>query len=213
MISQATLDVILPFVLCALAGAALAVFELIKTFGKWIGRYWTDRYVLGLLLINIFTAMLVYAFLRYALGIENTIWLALITGLTFPAVLRSRFTFYRPFGRASGALDTEGFSLAIDGWYRKLQSVCYEEVDSQIADARNQKAKRLRDRYTEKQMIDLLNDHIDSELMIDQQQDHLQQLADIKALADAATRKRRLALLIVNLLPEQRLKQLLKGRP
>jgi hypothetical protein len=210
---QATLDTVFPFVLCALAGAALAIFELIKTFGKWIGRYWTDRYVVSLLLINMITAMLVYAFLRYALGIENTVWLALITGLTFPAILRSRFTFYRPFGSSQGALDTEGFSLAIDGWYRKLQSLCYEEVNSQIADARNEKAKRLRDRYTEKQLIDLLTDHIDSELMADQKQDHLQQLADIKALADAAARKRRLALLIVDLLPEPRVKQLLKGRP
>jgi hypothetical protein len=210
---QAALDVLFPFVLCALAGAALAVFELIKTFGKWIGRYWTDRYVVSLLIINMITAMLVYAFLRYALGVQSTFWLALITGLTFPAILRSRFTFYRPFGSSQGALDTAGFSLAIDGWYRKLQSLCYEEVNSQIADARNQKAKRLRDGFSEKQMIDLLTDHIDSELMPDQKRDHLEQLADIRALTDAAARKRRLALLMVDLLPEQRVKQLLKGRP
>jgi hypothetical protein len=209
---QATLDAIIPFAICALAGALLAVFELIKTFGKWIGRYWTDRYVVSLLLINVITAMLVYAFLRYALGIENTIWLALITGLTFPAILRSRFTFYRPFGSSQGALDTAGFSLALDGWYRKLQSLCYEEVNSQIADARNQKAKRLRERFTEKQLIDLLTDHIESELMADQKQDHLEQLNSIRAIIDAATRKRRLALLVVDLLPEQRVKQLMKNR-
>ena len=209
---QATLDVIIPFAICALAGAALAVFELIKTFGKWIGRYWTDRYVAGLLIINMITAMLVYAFLRYALGVQSTFWLAVITGLTFPAILRSRFTFYRPFGSSQCALDTAGFSLAIDSWYRKLQSLCYEEVNSQIADARNQKAKRLRERFTEKQMIDLLADHIDSELMPDQKRDHLEQLDSIKALADAVTRKRRLSLLIVDLLPEQRVKQHLKSR-
>jgi hypothetical protein len=210
---QAALDAVIPFVICALAGAALAVFELIKTFGKWIGRYWTDRYVLSLLIVNMATAMIVYAFLRYGLGVQSTLWLALITGLTFPAVLRSRFTFYRPFGSSQSPLDATGFSLAIDGWYRKLQSLCYEEVNSQIADARNQRAKRLRDRYTEKQLIELLTDHIDSELMADQKRDHLQQLEDIKSLADAATRKRRLSLLIVDLLPEQRVKQLLKNRP
>lgn len=210
---QATLDVVVPLVICALAGGALAVFELIKTFGKWIGRYWADRYVVTLLLVNSVTAMIVYMFLRYALDVKSTLWLALITGITFPAILRSRFTFYRPFGSNQGALDTTGFSLAIDGWYRKLQSLCYEEVNSQIADARNQKAKRLRERYTEKQMIELLTDHIDSELMADQQREHLDQLERVKALADAITRKRRLSLLIVDLFPEQRVKQLLKNRP
>lgn len=209
---QTAFDILLPFIICAVAGALLAVFELIKTFGKWIGRYWTDRYVVSLLVINMVTAMLVYAFLRYALGVQSTLWLALITGITFPAILRSRFTFYRPFGSGQSPLDTEGFSLAIDGWYRKLQSLCYEEVNSQIADARNEKAKRLRDGYSEKQMIDLLTDHIDAELMADQKQDHLKQLDDIKALPDAATRKRRLALLIVDLFTEQRVKQLLRGR-
>jgi hypothetical protein len=49
--------------------------------------------------------------------------------------------------------------------------------------------------------------------MPDQKRDHLEQLADIRALTDAAARKRRLALLIVDLLPEPRVKQLLKGRP
>ncbi len=208
---QAVVNTLLPFVVCALAGGLLAVFELIKTFGKWIGRYWRDRYVLTLLVINMLTASVVYAFLRYALNVESTFWLVVITGFTFPAILRSRFTFYRPFGRAQGALDTEGFALSLDSWYRNLQSLCYEEVNSQIADARNEKAKRLRDRLDEKQLIETLADHIDSELMADQKQEHFDQLDSIKAIADDVTRKRRLSLLIVDLLPEQRVKQLLRN--
>jgi hypothetical protein len=76
-------DIIIPFTVCVLAGFILAVVELFQTFGRWIGPYWRNRYVIALTILNIVTAAVVYAFLRYALSIENTIWLAIITGITF----------------------------------------------------------------------------------------------------------------------------------
>ena len=146
-------DVVLPLVVCGLFGGLLAILELIQAFGKWIGRYWSNRYVIALVGLNAIAAAGVFAFLRYALGVESSLWLIVVTGLTFPTILRSRFTFYRPLGKAASTLDTEGFSLRIDGWYRKLQNLCLDELNSQIANERRATLARLRRCLTDQDRI------------------------------------------------------------
>jgi len=98
---------ILPFIVCAVCGAGLATLELIRTFGKWIGRYWLNRYAFALIALNVAASLAVFAFLRYGLEVESTLIVAVVTGLTFPAILRTRFTFYRPVGKAESGLNVE----------------------------------------------------------------------------------------------------------
>lgn len=203
---------ILPFVLCAIVGLLLAIVELIQTFGRWIGPYWRSRSVVGVMLLNMATACGVYAFIRYALEVENGLWLAVITGLTFPAILRSRFTFYQPLGKGDG-VDAEGFSLTIDSWYRNLQNSCYEEVNSQIAAKRAQTMSRLRHCLKQKEMSEQLSDHIAAEVMSEQRKVHQEQLDEILALAKPADRERRLAALMLEIMPETVIKRLLRSCP
>lgn len=200
---------LIPFLACAIAGALLAALELIRTFGKWIGRYWTNRYVLSLVMLNVLSAMGVYAFLRYALGVQSDIWLAIITGVTFPTILRSRFTFYRPIGKAGEQLDTDSFSVTVDGWYRTLQDRCYEEINSRIAAANSEVQARLKNCLTDQQMIDALQDHIAAEPMSDKRAMHEQALHEIRGIRDLAMRKRRLAVLMTDLMPEEKIKRIL----
>jgi hypothetical protein len=201
----------IPFLVCAFFGALLAVLELVRTFTKWIGRYWTNRYVLSLIGLNVFSAVGVYAFLRYALGVQNDIWLAIITGVTFPTILRSRFTFYRPIGKANEQLDTDSFSVTIDGWYRTLQDRCYEEINSQIAAANSEVQARLKKCLSESKMIETLEDHIAAEPISDKRVAHESLLAEVRTLKDAAPRKRRLAVLMTELMPGQKIQAILRA--
>lgn len=145
-----------PLLLSLAAGGVFGILELLQTFGRWIGRYWLNRYTLSIVALNGLTALLVFAFLRYALEIRSGPWLAAITGFTFPTILRSRFTFYRPFSAKGGPVDTEGFSLAVDGFYRQLQSLCYAEVNSQIAADRRLLLDRIRRRFPQPDLTQVL---------------------------------------------------------
>lgn len=202
-------DFVLPFLLCATAGLLLSMFELFKTFGRWLGSYWLNRYVIFIIALNIVVAVFVYAFLHFALGIENTLWLALITGVTFPTILRSRFIFYRPV--AKEGIDINGFSLTLDGWYRDLQNICYEVVNNRIAGDRAQTMARLRKCLTPAEMNDHLSDHIESGVMQDKRQEYRQQLRAVMEIEDRKTRERRLAAMMMQLMSDKQIKNLLKG--
>jgi len=205
------MDMIWPFIICGLFGVLLAVMELIRTFGKWIGRYWTNRYVLSLIGLNAVTAMGVFAFMRYVLGVQSDVWLAIVTGITFPTILRSRFTFYRPLGKSKATIDVDGFSLTVDGWYRNLQNLCYEEVNTQIASERSKLLTRLRRCLTDKKMIELLRDHIAVEPMVEKKAEHASLLKTISELTDDEERHRQLAALMMDIMLESAIKQLLRG--
>ncbi|HEY4688765.1 MAG TPA: hypothetical protein VIK33_05595 [Anaerolineae bacterium] len=205
-----SLESALPFVVCGGLGALLAIVELFQAFGKWIGRHWGNRYVLALIVLNILSAVGVYAFLRFVLGVENGLWQAVVTGVTFPTILRSHFTFYRPVSKTGAAIDTGSLSVTLDGWYRRLQNRCYDEVNSQIASDRSQMLKRIRDCLSEKQIVEALSDHIASELLGEQRKEHAAELQRIQSLKPDE-RKRLLAVMMIDLMPEPGVKQLLKG--
>lgn len=197
-----------PFVLCSIAGFALAIIELFTTFGRWLGKYWANKYVLSIIILNILTANVVYAILRFLFGIESTLWLAIITGVTFPTILRSRFTFYQPVGK--DGIDTESLSITLNKWYQELQNACYEEVNSLIAGDRAKMVTRLRHCFTPVQMRNFLSDHIESEVMVDKKERHRTQLEEILAIENNGKRERRLAVLMMTLMPPGRIADLLK---
>ena len=204
------LDVALPFVICALAGLLLSAFELMRSFRKRVWRYWLNRYVVALMALNAATAGVVYAVLRYALGVQSTFWLALVTGLTFPSLLRGRFTLYRPLDKAQNPPGGNEFALTLDAWYRELQRQCYDEVNSLIAADVSATIRRLRDCLSEKEMNEALSDHIAAEPLPDRQKEHAGEHQRIKDLSTADERRRRLAALMVEIMPGQRIEQILR---
>jgi len=98
----------------------------------------------------------------------------------------------------------------VDSWHRNLQDLCYEEVNSRIADSRARVLAALQKRLDEAEMIELLEDHIAAERMAETQAAHRKQLEDVRTLASATDRKRRLAVLMLDILPARRSEELLQ---
>jgi len=204
------LKAVAPFLICALAGALLAIFELVQTFRGWLGKHFFHREVAAIISLNIATALIVYSIIHFVIGVESTLWLAVATGVTFPAILRSNFTFYRPANSAGGAADLGAVSLRVGTWYENLQTLGVEAVNRTVADGRAQSLRELRETFSEQEIIDRLEDHITAELVEGSRQDHEQKLAAIRALTDASKRLRYLAGLALDILPESRIQEFLR---
>lgn len=124
------MSVLIPYILCSLAGAALAWFEIRQGLGRWMKL---SRAVVYLVLINILTACAVYAILIYALGVDNGWLQALYTGLVFPVILRSDFTLYQPISGSNDSDQSRSLKLPLGGWYQRLQKELKEETDAEAA--------------------------------------------------------------------------------
>ena len=204
------LDSILPYALCGVCGAGLAVIELLQTFGKWLGRFGKNRYAAALIVLNAVTAIGVLAFVRYVLEIESGIGTAVLTGLTFPTILRTDFTYFRAIGGETENPEQPRLSIPVHAWYRSIEDLCYKEVDREIADARAQAAMGIRRSLSQTQVVAAIDAHITGELIEENRAKHRAELEQILALADDNTRLTRLAALMVDVLPEARVQELLK---
>ncbi len=200
----------LPFVVCAFFGAVLAAIELLQTFGRWMGNHWLNRHVAKLIALNVLAACAVYAVLRFGLGVEDALRLAVVTGLTFPAILRSKFTLFRAAGRDEDS--PRELSIPIDAWYQNLQGLCVDEVNARIADATAREMRRLRECLSEPRMIEILADHIEAEPHPQSKEKHQRQLAQIRAMSDPTDRVRRLARLMIEIMPQGALQELVAGK-
>jgi len=193
-----TLDVVAPFVVAALAGAALAFFELLRTFQRNIGRALSSRWGLVLLSLNALSAVGVYAIVRYVFKFDAGIWTALVVGVTFPVVIRSRFTFYRQPGEKETANLTE-FSLKVDEFYQTLQGWCLDEVNTLLAEQRKALAEAIKKKLSVKQLEKELRDLIASGVMPEKRLEQEKKLDEILQTQDNARREQLLALLLIDL--------------
>jgi hypothetical protein len=202
-----TLDVVAPFVVAALAGAALAFFELLTTFQRNIGRALKSRWGLVLLGLNALSAVGVYAIVRYVFKFDAGIWTALVVGVTFPVVIRSRFTFYRQPGEKETADLTE-FSLKVDEFYQTLQGWCLNEVNTLLAEQRKALAEAIKNKFSVKQLEKELRDLIASGVMPEKRQEQEKKLDEILQTQDNARREQLLALLLIDLSTAESLRHL-----
>ena len=202
-----TLDVVAPFFVAALAGAALAFFELLRTFQRNIGRALKSRWGLVLLGLNALSAVGVYAIVRYVFKFDAGIWTALVVGVTFPVVIRSRFTFYRQPGEEDSANLTE-FSLKVDEFYQTLQGWCLDEVNTRLAEQRKALAEAIKNKFSVKQLEKELRDLIASGVMPEKRQEQEKKLDEILQTQDNARREQLLALLLIDLSTAESLRHL-----
>lgn len=202
------LDIAALFV-AALAGAALAFFELLTTFQRNIGRALSSRWGLVLVGLNALSAVGVYAIVRYVFKFDAGIWTALVVGVTFPVVIRSRFTFYRQPGEKETANLTE-FSLKVDEFYQALQGFCLNEVNTRLAEQRKALAETIKNRFTVKQLEKELRDLIASGVMPEKRQEQEKKLDEILQIQNNARREQLLALFLIDLSTPDGIRRLLR---
>ena len=189
-----------PFVIAALAGAALAFFELLKTFQRNIGSALRNRWGLTLLVVNAGFPLVVYAIVRYVFNVDDGIWMAILIGFTFPVILRSRFTLYRQVGKKEDPGLAE-FSLKLDQAYQSLQDLCYYEVNAVLAEELDALADAINKKLSPKELETKIRNPIDAERMPATRQEHEQRLQDIleKHKDDPRRRHHALALFLVDI--------------
>jgi hypothetical protein len=204
-----------PFALAAGAGTTLALMELLRSFDRGIGEALRNRWAWALLGLNALVACAVYAIvdLLTADG-TNPIILALIVGSTFPAILRSRFTFYRNPGDG-GANSPSELSLPIDKFYTTIQDRCYTEVNIELASQRNGWATRIAD--SDFDLVRFLPNVIQAGTLVDRRAEYERKYSEIreKYLDQPERQRHLLALLYIDIMPRgevrKRLRQIEKA--
>ncbi|MGC8880473.1 MAG: hypothetical protein ACP5R2_14755 [Anaerolineae bacterium] len=200
----------------ALLSLLLTSYELFKIFQRDFGRTLRNRYALILFLLNVVVAVSVWLFVHRLLAVQPTILTTLAVGLTFPALLRSRFTIYRTIapstsnGEQKSAVDE--ISLKMDEMYHSLQSAFYKEIDLELARERAALNKQLRETFSAVQIEERLADIILS-ITIDADREQWQEkLTKIQAIADDSMRHRQLANLLIQLSERDDLKRAIRER-
>lgn len=202
---------LLPFVIVMLAAIALAVLEIFKTFGRDVLEALRNRWAWLLIGVNVVASAVVYAVIRAVFNVGDNMGTALVVGLSFPILLRSRFTLFRAVGpKDSDELST--LSLKIDEAYSALQNLCWESVDDLLADRRATRAEQLAERASFKELIESVEHHIEARRIEAGKQRDRKRLDEIKQLADERMRKYKLALLLIEISPSQATRLLRRRR-
>jgi hypothetical protein len=195
--------------LVILVSLFLSLYEIFKTFGRDFGRSLGRRYALLLIVLNVGTALVVWWIIHGLLAVEPTFPSTLVTGLTFPALLRSRFTLYRSIvpGQAD---ETSELSLKMDEIYQSIQVALVGEVNLNLAGERVAISKQLRQTFTADEMAGHLGDFIASEPVASEREKHQAQLDAILAIQDADKKHLQLANLLIALKDRAELKRALR---
>lgn len=145
------------------------------------------------------------------IGIQATILSAVVTGLTFPALLRSRFTLYRSLGPAESD-EVDELSLKMDQIYQDLQRALYYEVNLQLTEERQRLSQQIRQSFSARELADYLADFIAHERLPAEKQKHQRSLDKILAIEDGKTRHRQLANLLLELKTTAQIKAALQRK-
>lgn len=196
--------------LVILLSLGLTGYELFKIFGRDFGQALRNRYALLVGILNMVTATVVWWIIHSLLAIQPSLLSALVTGLTFPALLRSRFTLYRSIG-SSETGEVDELSLKMDQIYHDLQRALYREVNYQLTAIRQQRSYQVRRLFTARELADYLADFIAHERLPAEQQKHQRQLEKILAIEDNKKRQVQLANLLLDLKSAAEIKTMIRN--
>lgn len=197
--------------LVIIVSLGLSLYEIFRTFGRDFGRCLGRRYALLLIVLNIVTAIAVWWVVHVPLGAEPTFLSTVLTGLTFPTLLRSRFTLYRSL--APGQTDeTSELSLKMDEMYRSIQTALVAEVNLSLAAERLVLAREIRRAFPAARIEHHLNEFIALEHIDSERRKHQKQLDDILAIGDADRRHLQLANLLISLRDRADLKRAIRDK-
>ena len=203
---------LLPIAIVALAATALVVLELLKTFGRDVLEALRNRWAWLLIGVNVLTAGVVYAIVRGLFRTEDDLGTAIIVGLSFPLLLRSRFTLFRSVGPKDDNGQLSTISLKIDEAYTALQNLCWESVDGSLADRRATQAERLAEQVSMRELVDSIEHHIDARRLEANKVRDRERLKTILQIADERKRKYPLALMLIEINPSQAARLLRRKR-
>jgi hypothetical protein len=136
------LDALVPYVIVVGVALLVALAELLTTFGGNFFLALKSRWTYVLAAANVVVAATTYAVSRRWLNIESDLLLAALVGATYPVLLRSKFTVFRPVGSKDDP-QLSALSFRMDSIYGALQERCYRQVDNAVAVRRTLKAQRL----------------------------------------------------------------------
>ena len=197
--------------LVVLLSLLLTGYELFKIFGRDVGRALRNRFALLLGLLNVTAAVAVWLIVHRVIAVRPTLLSALVTGLTFPMLLRSRFTLYRSLGPAEAG-QVDELSLKMDEMYHSLQRAFYREVNLQLAAARLALSQKIRQTFSAEELTSYLADFIQAERLEEERLAHQRQLDEIVAIEDEAVRHRQLAYLLLDLRTRADLERAIRAR-
>ena len=184
--------------LVILVSLLLTAYGVFKIFGRDFGRALGNRFTLLVGFLNLTAAVVVWGIVHNLIGIPPSLLSALVTGLTFPTLLRSRFTLYRSIGSAQPD-EVNELSLKMDEMYQNIQQALYREVNLDLTNARLELSHKIRETFTASQLADYLADFIAHERLPNEQKQHQGQLEEIIAIKDNKVRHRQLANLLLDL--------------
>jgi hypothetical protein len=197
--------------LVVLLSLLLTGYELFKMFDRDFGRALSNRFAWLLGLLNVVAAGAVWLIIHQVISVRPTLLSALVTGLTFPMLLRSRFTLYRSIGPAEAG-DVDELSLKMDEIYHSLQRAFYREVNLQLAGARLALSQKIRQSFNADQLAIYLADFIAAERIEAERLAHGRQLEEIAAIEDQTVRHRQLAYLLLDLRTRPELERAIRAR-
>ncbi len=177
----------------------LTGYELYKMFERDFGRAIGNRYALLLGVLNVVTAIVVWVIVHRVIGVEPTILTAVVTGLTFPVILRSRFTIYRTINTSGGSDQLNEVSLKVDEMYQKFQYDLYREVNLHLTELRLALSKQIREAFPAPVLSGYLDEFIETERIDAEREKHRARFTEIMAIADEPKRHRQLANMLIDL--------------
>ena len=140
--AQAAFLSVLPVLVAGGFGLVLALAEIFLAFGADSWKALHNRWSWRIVLANILTATIVCAVVLFLIRPTGPRLLtAVVVGLTFPTILRTRFTWFAgQVALLSAESAAKEFSLGLDRVYRQWLEICYEKVSFILANERMMKA-------------------------------------------------------------------------
>lgn len=142
---RAGLNTLIPFIVVALLGGAVAVAELAATFSAFPREALQTRWAQILILINVVAAILALVIARITMPTANPVLLVLSVGIGFQALIRTRFILAKQVG-GSGDKDGE-VSLNLGWLYDQFQHLCRTQIDLELMNRRRTAVTRMLEYY------------------------------------------------------------------
>jgi hypothetical protein len=162
----------IPYAIVGVIATCFVLAELVKLFGGHISIALKSSWTYVLVGVNVIAALIAYVAARYFLNVESDYWLALFVGVSYPLLLRSRFTLFRSVGSKEVQEQLSALTLRMDDIYGGMQERCYRQIDNAVAASRSLEAQALAATYQQVDIVAAIRRVIDArQVAADQEKD------------------------------------------
>lgn len=186
------MEALLSYLIVAGVAFLVTFAELFRSFGGGVRFVFHSVWTWSLVALNVGFALVTYTIATAWLNIGSGPVFALICGMLFLPILRSRFTFFRPVGK-------KDISVPLDEMYTAIQTRCLREVDSHQAARRVVEANQLAGQTEEAAFVGALKVVISARQVVVEKERDEGYLEELLQIPDADVRRRRLALFLIDI--------------